>query len=197
MIPEPLPTTVHDFLDLADRDLSQLRWLAFTGTSGSGKSTTAGWLLGSHPHWRGWSGDVVNGRPMDWSHVADLRDRVIAIDEIVDPADMRHVVGLLRRGNRLMIATHLAPIWWRCLAPWPGRCLRTDRHAMAKLRHALEQAGMHASDPVLEAYTQRYGSVYTALQIIIEACPHKNFDRSFRRFHRLHRITLGPEPGHR
>ena len=113
-------------------------------------------------------------------------------NELATATDLRHLVTLLGRGNRVLAASHLPTAW---LAPlrlrWRVAAFRTDRDP-AKLGRHLDRLGVAWSPRTLAAYTARYGASYTELDLIRERHPGPDFDRSYRRFHRFERITRAP-----
>lgn len=107
------------------------------------------------------------------------------MDEIISVTDFLRVAGLLIRGNRVVAASHVPPVWLQPLRIF-GKCkmLRTDRDA-AKLALYLERQGVAFSHVAIERFVEKYGATYTDLDIILERTPEPNFDQAFARFERL------------
>lgn len=181
---------VDDFLGLGATSLADLRWIALGGCSGSGKSTLAAWLVQTHPD----LGEArwLQDRPLSFEAAQDARDGLWVVDEVVSLRQLRAVGDLLARGNRVVVATHLPAVCFHLLrARWHGRYWHTDRGHEKLARH-LARRGVRSSDEGLRRFTSRYGANYTDLDIILEAAPNRDFDRSLARFERLHRLTRHP-----
>lgn len=187
------PGAVDDFLGLLARDLSRVRTLVLHGRSGSGKSTLLRHVLRVGAVEFGGDPVVLDARPMRWEEARGLRDRTVLVDEVLELREVRHVAGLVARGCRVLVASHVGPWAYWPLRPFgPVLALATDRDP-AKLARYLAARGIRASPEVLRDYTRRYGATYTDLEIILERCPGDELGASLARFERLHRIQFSSE----
>lgn len=181
-----------DFLGLLGRDLSGVRFLILEGVSGSGKSTTLRHLLKAHQAYQGADVYVVEGMPLVADPAGPRPDQLVLFDEIRGWRDLGWALSLARRARGMLIASHLPRL---AHAPfhWMGRTLflKTDT-GTAKLATELSRRGITASPRALDAYFARYGGSYTEMEIILEAYPGDDFDRSLGRFLATHTVTREP-----
>lgn len=186
---------VDDFLGLHAQDLSRLRTLVLVGRSGSGKSTLLGDLLTRHPTFSQGPVHRVVERPLPRLPSGVDRGDVVLVDELQEGRDLGLVVAALRRGARLLVASHL-PV----AAHWPLRVFgpllirRTDRDT-AKLHRHLTRRGVPATEAEVTRFARRYGASYTDLEILLESYPSGPFARRLALFERSHRIELEPTSG--
>jgi energy-coupling factor transporter ATP-binding protein EcfA2 len=170
-----------DYLGLDRIDLARFRLLVFTGRSGSGKSTAIGHLLSTHPSFRGRESAVLR-RP-SFEGPSGLPD-VVAVDDLVEPRELRVVVDLLRSGRTILVASHLDAAWYRAVSLFvPAIFFRTDADE-AKIGRYLEKKGVAASEDATRAYVRRFGATYTDADIILERYPGRSFDDALTRFDR-------------
>lgn len=170
--------TFHDYLGLASARLADVRLVAFCGESGSGKSTAIDWLRRCHP-------DVVGC--MDWT----------VVEEIADARDWPEVPRMLAAGRRLLVASHLGPIWYRPLRVFGAQRLHALDARPEKIAHWLAQRGVAASADAVRAFVSRFGANYTDAALVLERAPGLNFDRALARFLRECRLERIAERGPR
>jgi len=187
-----------DFLALLHQDLSDVRLIAFCGKSGSGKSTAIQFLFENHPDFAGIHPFIIQSHRTGWRCRSRMllagtffvreslaRDCWVVVDEIVSLADVLGVAGLLMRGKRVVMASHVPPT---CLQPLcilgKYKMFRTD-HGAAKLARYLKKQRVVFSQGVLDRFVKKYGATYTDLDIILERTREPNFDQAFARFERL------------
>ncbi|HEX6179505.1 MAG TPA: hypothetical protein VF057_14170 [Thermoanaerobaculia bacterium] len=150
-------TPFDDFLGLAEMDLSRYRTIIFHGRSGSGKSTAIHYLRETM--------------------FPDAR----VIDEITTYRDL---MKCRFTGERLLVATHVAPGLIRLLAPKPATVFHTDRDA-AKIGRYLERLGVSVSAPTIDEYLRTFRATYTDADLIMERWPAPSFDESFAKFQKF------------
>ncbi|MEM6929936.1 MAG: hypothetical protein AAF602_23565 [Myxococcota bacterium] len=188
-------TVIHDFARLGERTSRRDRWLALGGPSGSGKSTLTRWLLSTHRGWQGPSLVVQHDGPrLDLAPARALRSpHIVLVDEVVTIGQLGEVAGLLARGHRLLVCSHLPAV---CHLPLrlagPGRFVSTAVAGEAKIARELEQRGLRFTPRAVRTYLRRFGPVYPEIDIVLERCPSDDFDRALRRFDKFHRVTRGP-----
>ena len=185
-----------DHLGLLERSLSDRRLIAFTGMSGSGKSTYIDALLAGHPEFRDRPVTRVGPTPIDWTSVRPTTALVV-IDEVARSGEVVRLASLLAGGHTLLVASHLPERLLRLLgARWPTLALRTDG-TPAKLARSLERRGITFSPDLLSHFVATYGSNYTDLDIVLEWGGGADFDVAYRRFRRTasivrHRVARMP-----
>ncbi|MFN2240170.1 MAG: hypothetical protein ABR524_12345 [Thermoanaerobaculia bacterium] len=178
-----------DYLGLDRLDLSRFRLIVFIGRSGSGKSTAIGHLLNTHPSFR-WRESAVLRRP-SFAGPPGL-PMLVAVDDLVEPRELRVVVDLLRSGRTILVASHLDAAWYRVLSLFvPAILFRTDSDA-AKIGRYLERRGVAASKDATRAYARRFGATYTDADIILERYPGRSFDDALDRFERYCEVEVHP-----
>jgi hypothetical protein len=179
-----------DFLGLAARDFRGQRVLVFHGCSGSGKSTAIDWLLRAHPAFAGRDVARIEGPPLIAE--AEKGARLVVIDEIVSARDLLLVARLLAGGARLLVATHLAPVWYRAFGMIvPVAIFRMDGDR-AKIARHLDRLRLPASPQAVDLYVRRFGANYTDIDIIVERCPASTFDASLSAFNKFCTLTMSP-----
>ena len=183
--------TVDDFLGLSGASDAGLRWRAFGGPSGSGKSTLSRWMLQTHRDWRGPVVEVT-GRPLDWSGLqAAPVGCVVRVDEVLRVDELARVAGLLARGHRVLVATHLPAVaFWPLSWRWRGEWRSTRVDGVGKIARELDRRGITYSPAAVQAYVRQFGPVYTELDIVFERAPGHDFDQALARFLRYHRVTV-------
>lgn len=178
-----------DYLGLDRMDLARFRLLVFIGRSGSGKSTAIGHLLDAHPSFRGRESAVLH-RP-SFAGPSGLPP-LVAVDDLVEPRELRVVLDLLRSGRTLLVASHLDAAWYRVPSLFvPTIIFRTDADE-SKIGRYLGRRGVAASDDATRAYVRRFGATYTDADIILERYPGRSFDDALGRFERYCEVTVHP-----
>lgn len=188
-------TAVDDFVGLAQRTGPRDRWLALGGPSGSGKSTLAAWLVATHPAWQG-PRVVIDRRPLDVGSLPVLAEpHIIVVDEVTTVGQLAQVVRLLVQGHRAVVPTHLPrPAFAAIALGWAGQFVATGRHdeGHAKIARALTRRGLRFSMPAVRAYVRTFGAVYPEIDLVLERCPTRDFDRALAWFLKFHHRTLSP-----
>ncbi len=178
-----------DHLGLLARDLSDLRLLALHGVSGSGKSTAIAWLLQTHPAFRGRTCSHVAGPRIDWRRL-DLVSELVVVDECTALRDLHGLVRLLRRGHRVLAASHLPLATSAALGlAWPVLALATDRDA-AKLERYLTALGADFSAERVGALCARFGASYAWVDLVLDYDGGLDFDRAYDRFERCCQVEV-------
>lgn len=180
--------TFDDFLALDSRDFATMRLVAFTGVSGSGKSSCLSHLIKHHLSYAGCRLHLI--RPGEEPMTLPSTDQVLCLDEIITTTELIVLLGFLARGGRAIVATHL-PIALLQLARFfgPACLMRTDRDG-AKLGRHLAARGIGFTQAALDAFVARHGASYTTMQLILEHTrEQKDFDRAFCHFNAFCRIS--------
>lgn len=172
-----------DFLGLREQSFARRRLVLFHGASGSGKSTAIQWLVANHADFHAARVCVVRPKISGWTPVP--RDAEWAIvDEIEHVAELGRIAGLLARGHRVVVASHVPIAFTRpLLIAVRSRVFRTDRDP-AKLARHLQRRNVAWSPAALESYTARFGASYAMLDIILEYGRVPDLDRCLARFER-------------
>ena len=177
-----------DFLALSRRDFTHTRLVAFTGVSGSGKSSCLNHLINHHPAYAGCSVHLI--KPGVEPMVLPSTDQVLCLDEIITTTEFIVLLGFLARGGRAIVASHLPMTMLQLARPFGRVCLmRTDRDG-AKLGRHLAAQGISFTQAALDAFVAHHGASYTTMQLILEYSSEQNdFDRALCRFHAFCRMT--------
>ena len=156
-------TAFDDFLGLGEMDLSPFRTIIFHGRSGSGKSTAIAYLK------------------------ATTFPDAQVVDEITTYRDLLSWIPQGIGGDRLLVATHVAPQLVRLIAPKPSIVFHTDIEG-AKIARHLARRGVPATPRVIDEYIRAFKATYTDAELIIERWPAPTFDQSFARYRKFGRI---------
>lgn len=173
-----------DHLGLSEMDFDKVRLVVFHGASGSGKSTYLNQLLKAHPGFRDRPADVIGGGTIDWSAVRKPRAELVVVEELLANREVLEIARLLRAGHRVMAASHLHP-WITGLlgVTWPTLQFATDRDPM-KIERLLSRRGIQYSPETVAAFCRIHGATFTDVDIVLEHCGGRDFDRAFSRFQR-------------
>lgn len=176
-----------DYLGLSHLDLSRTRLVVFSGRSGSGKSTAIEWLLSGHPSFRGRKSALLR-RPR--FERPPLLPDVVVVDDLTSARELPLVLQLLGARHTVLVASHLAPAWYRPIAAFfPTRLFRTDRDE-GKITRRLTRLGVLTSEAAVRGYVRRFGATYTDLDIILERYPNVGFDAALASFTRFCDVEL-------
>ena len=176
-----------DHLDLDSRDFAGVCLVAFHGISGSGKSTAIGRLLSHNPAFRGAPRSHITGARIDWRRERPASELVI-LDECKTVRDLAGLIGLLRRGHRVLAASHLPLASSRALGRiWPAVTLRTDGDPR-RIERYLAARGVRFDRPGVEAACRRFGASYAAADMILGFDGGRDFGRAYERFTRCCRV---------
>ncbi len=179
---------LHDDLALATACFKSTRILGFYGRSGAGKSSAMQWMINHHAEFKTQSANAKT-----W----------LMIDEILTWRDLIAVWRGLVNGHRVLIASHLKPIWFSpFLIFGKQRWYRLD-HRTDKIKKYFTRHQIKASDDAIHRFIQQYGANYTDAQIILERAQYNqggeiDFDFEFKRFKRENKIHHhSPDPHNR
>lgn len=181
-----------DHLGLAAMDFARARLIVFHGASGSGKSTYMNQLLRAHPTFCSRPAEVIGGGTIDWSAVRKPATELVVVEELLANREVLDVAKLLRAGHQVMAASHLHP-WITGLLglSWPTLQFATDRDPL-KIERLLARRGMHYSPKTVAAFCKIHGATFTDVDIVLEHCGGRDFDRAFLRFQRYCTIERRP-----
>ena len=117
-----------DYHRLMSLDLVSTRLLICQGMSGSGKTTAIEHLCEYHPHLS--DRDVRTFRLTGpRCQLPTLHNQLVVLDDIRFLRQLRPLGQLLRAGNTVLVASHLAPLFflpWRLL--WSSRVFVMDQN---------------------------------------------------------------------
>jgi hypothetical protein len=155
-----------DFMGLSGLDLTGKRLIVFTGISGSGKSSAIHYLINRIPEIDRQGYELIDGDKPEWG--THYKTKWIVIDEVVDIQNTWHIRQLLRKGHRLLVASHLPVSLFKlmCLGH-PGLYLYTDRESR-KLARYLENAGVVYDSSSLNHFVNRFGQSYNTLEVVLD-----------------------------
>lgn len=179
-----------DFLGLSSKIFFDYQLLVFHGMSGSGKSSCLNFLAHHHPvfknqltHWiwtqhRRFNPDTVRGQGL------------VVVDEIVSPLQIPAVRSLLRTNQKVAIASHLHPLWFKLFCPSiPQQSFCTDS-STDKLSTYLDRLGVSHTQSALQFFSKRYGSNYVDLHCILECAPKKSLDYALQFSQKFNKISV-------
>lgn len=181
-----------DYLNLKNAQLHSCQLIVFTGVSGSGKSSAIQWLLENHPDFENTSATHVSGGGEDWP-VPEMRNGLVVVDDIISKKELFKVRQLLLRGNRVLLAAHVHPVWFAILRGfWATKVFRVDQNR-EKLARYLQARKVEFTQTALNSFCNEYGASYLDLAHILERYPGSSFDRAlrlFRKYCRMEQPTL-------
>ena len=176
-----------DHLGLDIRDFAGVRLIVFHGISGSGKSTAIARLLSHNPSFRGLPRSQISNACIDWRWEGLLSELVV-LDECKSLRDLAGLVALLRRGHRVLAASHLPLATSRALGRvWPTVALRTDGDS-SRIERYLAARGVSFDVSCVEAACRRFGASYATADLILDFDGGRDFNRAYKRFIRCCRI---------
>ena len=180
-----------DYHHLMSLDIASTRLLVFQGMSGSGKTTAIDYLCEHHP-------DLAD-RPARTFRLTGPRYQLPALEnELVILDDIRFLrqllpLGrLLRKGNTVLVASHLAPTFflpWRLF--WPSRVFVMDQNT-EKIERYLAHKQVSFSRPAVLQYCQLFGANYLDVEFILERQPEADFDKALAYFIKFCQLKLTP-----
>lgn len=181
-----------DHLGLAAMDFAEVRLIVFHGASGSGKSTYLNRLLRAHPSFCNRPADVIGGGTIDWRAVRNPASELVVVEELLANREIVEIAKLLRAGHLVMAASHLHP-WITGLLgmSWPTLQFATDRDPL-KIERLLARRGLHYTPKTVAAFCKIHGATFTDVDIVLEHCGGRDFDRAFSRFQRYCTIERRP-----
>ena len=172
-----------DYLGLARLKPHDFDLLVFTGCSGSGKSSAIAYICERHACYA--EAGLLSSRVEPLYRQGQIRSnlpRYLVLDELLEFRDLLLVRHLLRKGHRLLLASHLKEQWLKLLTiGYRSRFYATDQ-GVSHLADYLQLKGISASQRVLQDFQRRFGANFTDMRIIIERYPDKNFDRAYHYF---------------
>lgn len=178
-----------DYLDLAHRDFSGTRLIAFCGVSGSGKSTMIEHFLKirvrretDYIHVRADAGGLRVDQVPPHSAGAGL----IVLDELRERKDLRVLKLALRRYRQVLVASHLRAPAFRFLFV-PRLIFDLDRDP-GKIARYLAERRVPSSEEAVAVFFRNFGAAYTDVDIILERYPGLDFDAALGRFLRFDRL---------
>jgi len=174
---------------LQSADFRGVRLVAFCGVSGAGKSTAIDFVR-RRPEFCQREGVVAS--PAGVNALGHVRGRLVVVEELLRPGDLRCVWRLLRGGATVLAASHLRPAWlapFRLLAPM--RCYQIDRD-WQKIARYLDRCSVAYTPAAVQQYCRRYGANYVDAGIVLERFPGVPFDEALARFERFCRLDVRP-----
>ena len=181
-----------DYHGLLQRNLGTVRLMIFEGMSGSGKSTAIDYLCRRHRHFR-------NRRPRVFRISTSFRqaplwqNELVVLDEVCLVKQLLLVQRLLRCGNTVLVASHLASHWFLPLRLcWPSQVFVMDRDE-AKIGRYLRRKEVPFSTSSVRVYCRFFGANYVDVDFILERYPDVSFDEALGRFRKFCRLQLMPQ----
>ena len=112
----------------------------------------------------------------------------MVLDECKSPRDLAGLIGLLRRGHRVLAASHLPLASSRALGRlWPTVALRTDGDPR-RIERYLSARGVRFDSARVAAACRRFGASDAAADLILDVDGGRDFDRAYERFIRCCRV---------
>jgi len=188
----PICDDFDDHLGLSEMDFAKVQLVVFHGASGSGKSTYLNQLLRAHPGFCNRPVDVIGGGTIDWRAVRKPLAELVVVEELLANREVLEVARLLRAGHQVMAASHLHPgITGLLGVAWPTLQFATDRDPM-KIERLLLRRRIQYSPETVAAFCKIHGATFTDVDIVLEHCGGRDFDRAFRKFQRYCSIERHP-----
>ena len=180
-----------DYHHLMSLDIVSTRLLVFQGMSGSGKTTAIDHLCEHHPHLADRPARTFRlTRPRYQLPV--LEDELVILDDIRFLRQLLPLGRLLRTGNTVLVASHLAPIFflpWRSF--WPSRVFVMDQDT-EKIERYLAHKQVPFSRPAVLQYCRLFGANYLDVEFILERQPEADFDKALAYFIKFCQLKLTP-----
>ena len=179
-----------DFLDLAENNFHSANLLIFHGISGSGKSSYLLYLTHRHPAFKGKSSHWIWTRHRRFNPCGIQGKDLVVVDEIVSPLQIPAVRSLLRTNQKVAVASHLHPLWFKIFCPSiPRQSFKTDS-STDKLSSHLNRLGIPHSQSSLEAFSRKYGSNFVDLHCVLESAPRQSFDCALKFNEKFNKISV-------
>ncbi|MFP6620065.1 MAG: hypothetical protein VB877_12015 [Pirellulaceae bacterium] len=184
---------VDDYHQLMGLDLTSTRLVVFQGMSGSGKTTAIDYLCKHHDQFRGRSVRtfrLAGPRCL----LPPLREQLVVLDDVRFLRQLLPLGRLLRRGNTVLVASHLLPVYfmpWRLR--WPSRVFVMDQDE-AKIERYLARKEVGFSREAVLQYCRLFGANYLDVDFILERRPGNNFDEALAHFLKFCELDLTPDP---
>jgi len=182
-----------DYHRLMSLDLVSTRLLICQGMSGSGKTTAIEHLCEHHPHLC--DRDVRTFRLTGpRCQLPTLHNQLVVLDDIRFLRQLRPLGQLLRAGNTVLVASHLAPLFflpWRLL--WSSRVFVMDQNE-EKIERYLAHKQVSFSRQAVVQYCHLFGANYLDVDFILERRPDADFDEALAYFLKFCQLDLTPNP---
>lgn len=186
-------STFIDYINMARYKIIDFDLIVFYGCSGSGKSTQIEELIESQ--WGDKEYSTISASPIPWkslfSNPLSFKP-LIQIDEVHQVRELRYLKKLLAQKYRLVVASHIHPVWFHLLRLKYKVCIiNLDRYSL-KITMRLRQLKLKFSHQAIKLYLRNYGPSFIELDIILEHYGGNNFDQALRYFLKFNQITQSP-----
>ena len=179
-----------DFLDVNSRKSIEQDLIVFYGCSGSGKSTQIKNFLARYVNKNKIKYSMASASTINWHEVLESKpQKLIVIDEINQVSELKYIFRLLKRGHKLIVASHVRPLWFLLFRmKYQLKIYNLDNYT-CKLSLRLDQLGLQYSPLALKYYVRNYGSSFTGIEIITERYAGCDFDKALRYFRKFNQVA--------
>lgn len=182
--------TFDDFLGLAENNFNSANLLIFYGISGSGKSSYLHFLAHHHAAFKGQSTHWIWTRHRRFNPCEIQGRDLVVVDEIVSPLQIPNVRSLVRTNQKVAVASHLHPLWFKLFCPLIlQQSFKTDS-STKKLSTHLDKLGVPHSQSSLEAFSRKYGSNFVDLHCVLESAPKQSLDCALKFNEKFNKISV-------
>lgn len=158
----------YDYLKICNYDFKKCKYIIFSWSSWSWKSTYINKLLNNN-----------------W-----LSKDIVIIDEIFDFIDLLKIFIQLCSKKQFIVASHLTKNYFLFFKLfWEVKIFKTDEN-VEKIYHYLEYKNYTFSKKVVKEYVRMFSSTYTDIDILLEWYNWGSFDEAFKIFTRYNKIKL-------
>ena len=182
-----------DYHRLMGLDLVSTRLLIYQGMSGSGKTTAIEYLCEHHRHLRDRSAQtfrLTGPRCL----LPPLQNELVVLDDVRFLRQLLPLRRLLRAGNTVLVASHLAPVFFLPLRlRWASRVFVMDRDE-GKIERYLDHKQVSFSRQAVSQYCRLFGANYLDVDLILERRPGAGFDEALAYFLKFCQLDLTPNP---
>jgi hypothetical protein len=178
-----------DFLGLTQENFEDERLLVFHGISGSGKSANLNYLTHHHASFKGKKTNWIWTHHKRFPTPSVSNYSLVVVDEIISPIQLPAIRRLLQTNEKVAVASHLHPIWFKLICPFIPSCFYQTDSSSAKISTYLQREKISHSPLSVETFVKNYGSNYVDLQCILENARGENFDQALELSQRFIKIS--------
>ncbi len=166
----------NDFLGLKKENFNDIKLIIFYGISGSGKSSNLHYLADYHPSFLNQSVHWIWSHHKKSSSTTPQKCKLVVVDEITSPIQIPLIFNLLKKNQKVAVASHLQPAWFKILLPFISIKFFCTDNSPEKIESFLSQKKISYSKESIKYFIRKYGSNYLDLLCILENYKGESFD---------------------